>query len=437
MKLPAGVRSCLDRLEQAGYATYAVGGCVRDWCMGLEPHDFDLCTAALPEEMQAVFAGERLVLAGVKHGTVGVVTGEEVVEITTFRTEGDYNDARHPGWVRFVPELEQDLARRDFTINAMAWSPDHGFRDPFGGRQDLENRILRAVGDPERRFREDALRILRGARFAARFRLQVEENTRQAMVALAPALDKLARERVLEELCKLLLAATAADLLTFGPVLAAAVPELALQMGFQQHSPHHAYDVFTHTAHVVEAVPREPVLRWAALLHDVGKPGCFTLDENGRGHFKGHAPAGAAMAEEILRRLKAPTALREDVVLLIGQHMTPLEPDKKLLRRRLSKLGPERLGWLLQLQQADMGSKGTGKTEEMERFPQIQAILQEILEEKTCLTLKDLAVDGHDLMALGLTGRYIGVTLNRLLELVLEERVPNEREALLAAAMSF
>ncbi len=436
MNLPEQVRSCLDRLESAGYPTYAVGGCVRDWCLGLEPQDFDLCTAALPEEMEAVFAGEDLVLAGKKHGTVGVIRDGSVVEITTFRTEGDYADARHPGWVRFVPDLERDLARRDFTVNAMAWSPSRGFRDPFGGREDLENRILRAVGEPEQRFREDALRILRGARFSARFGLRVEERTLRAMVDLAPTLDQLARERVFTELCKLLVVAEVRDLLTFGPILAAAIPELAPQLGFDQRSPHHAYDLFTHTAHVVAAVPREPVLRWAALLHDVGKPGCFTLDENGRGHFKGHAPAGAAMAEEILRRLKAPTALREDVVLLITHHMTRLEPERKPLRRWLSKLGPERLDWLLALQEADMGSKGTGKASEMEQFPRLRKVLQEILEEKACLTVKDLAVNGHDLMALGLTGRAIGTTLNRLLDLVLEEALPNEKQALLFAALS-
>ena len=434
MNLPEYVRACVDRLEAAGFPTYAVGGCVRDALLGLTPHDYDLCTAALPEQTQAVFENERLVLAGLKHGTVGVITGGGVVEITTFRTEGDYSDARHPGWVRFVPNIEDDLARRDFTVNAMAWSPNRGLADPFGGREDLKNGVLRCVGDPEQRFREDALRILRGARFAARFRLRVEPATAKAMEALAPLLEKLARERVFEELCKLLLWATAEDLLEFAPVLAAAVPELAPEMGFDQHSPYHAYDIFTHTAHVTGNVPRDLTLRWAALLHDVGKVPCFTQDAGGRGHFKGHAGVGADMADAILRRLKAPTALREDVVTLIGQHMTKLEPDRKFLRRRLSRMGPELLDKLLLLQEADMGSKGTGKREEMEQFAQIRGVLDEIYAENACLGLKDLAVNGNDLMALGYSGKAIGACLNHLLDQVLEERLPNEKEALLQAA---
>jgi len=437
MILPDYVARCLDRLEQAGFAAYAVGGCVRDAVLGLTPHDYDLCTAALPEQTRAVFQDHSLVLAGLKHGTVGVITEGGVVEITTFRTEGGYTDSRHPGWVEFVPRIEEDLARRDFTVNAMAYSPKRGFADPFGGREDLNNHILRAVGDPETRFREDALRILRGARFAARFRLMPEEKTLAAMCRLTPLLEDLARERVFEELCKLITVADASDLLRFGPVVAGAIPELGVQMGFDQRSPHHAYDLYTHTCHVVEAVPEDLTLRWAALLHDVGKPGCFTLDETGRGHFYGHADAGATLADSILRRLKAPTALRERAVLLIGLHMTRLEPDKRILRRRLSRLGPELLEQLLALQTADMGSKGTGNAEEMEQFPQIRQILEEIYAENACLSLKDLAVNGHDLMALGFTGQAIGACLNRLLELVMEEALPNERTALLAAAVEF
>ena len=434
MILPEYVAQCLDRLEQAGFATYAVGGCVRDSLLGLTPHDYDLCTAALPEQIQGLFKDHGLVLAGMKHGTVGVITSGGVVEITTFRTEGGYTDSRHPGWVEFVPRIEDDLARRDFTVNAMAWSPLRGLADPFGGQEDLQNRVLRAVGDPEQRFREDALRILRGARFAARFRLIPECNTLKAMEALTPLLDALARERVFEELCKLIITATAEDLLRFGPVIAGAIPELGIQMGFDQRSPHHAYDLYTHTCHVVDAVPRELTLRWAALLHDVGKPACFTLDETGRGHFYGHAGAGEKLADQILRRLKAPTALREQAVALIGQHMTRLEPDKKFLRRWLSRLGQESLEQLLLLQKADMGSKGTGTSEEMDQFGVIRRLLDEIYGENACLTLKDLVVDGNDLIALGYQGRAIGTCLHRLLEQVLEEQLPNERDALLAAA---
>ena len=432
MILPEYVRACLDALENAGFAAYAVGGCVRDACLGLTPQDYDLCTAALPEQTEAVFAGRKLVLAGKKHGTVGVVTDFGVVEITTFRTEGAYRDNRHPDWVAFVPAIEQDLARRDYTANAMAFSPKRGFADPFGGREDLKKRLLRAVGDPARRFREDSLRILRGARFAAKYGLTVEKATWEAMVAQSPLMDNLARERVFEELCKLLPLLTVETMDLFAPILAAVIPELAPMIGFDQHSPHHAYDLYTHVAHVVAAVPKDLTLRWAALLHDIGKVPTFTRDATGRGHFYGHAPKGAEMAETVLRRLKAPATLRERVVLLIGKHMTRLEPDKKLLRRQLGRLGWETVEQLLWLQEADMGSKGTGNPGEMSLFPQIRGLLEEIRAENACLTLKDLAVNGYDLQALGLTGRAIGQCLNILLEKVLEEELPNEREALLA-----
>ena len=255
MVLPQYVTDCIRALEAAGFAAYCVGGCVRDHCLGLQPADFDLCTSALPEQTEAVFSGKQLVLAGKKHGTVGVITSGTVVEITTFRTEGTYRDNRHPDWVAFVPDVEADLARRDFTVNAMAWSPDRGFADPFGGREDLKNKVLRAVGNPEQRFREDSLRILRGVRFAVRYGLTVEDATMEAMAAQAPLMKNLARERVFEELCKLLPLVTAEDLLRFAPILGVVLPPLKAQFGFRQHSPHHAYDIFTHTAHVVQTVP--------------------------------------------------------------------------------------------------------------------------------------------------------------------------------------
>ena len=435
MRIPKDVRDCIDALENAGFAAYLVGGCVRDAYLGLTPQDFDLCTSALPEQTEAVFANRRLVLAGKKHGTIGVVTNSGVVEITTFRTEGGYTDNRHPQWVKFVPNIEDDLARRDFTVNAMAYSPTRGFADPFGGRADLDVHILRAVGEPALRFEEDSLRILRGVRFAVKYSLTPQPETLDAMFCLAPLMDNLARERVFEELCKLILLVSPDDLLRFAPVLTQVIPELEPTVGFDQCSHHHAYDVYTHTAHVTAAVPAALPLRLAALLHDVGKPAVFSLDEAGQGHFYGHAEESAAMADTVLRRLKAPTQLREQVVALIKLHMTKLEPDKRLLRRRLSRLGRETLEMLLVLQEADMGSKGTGKPAEMEQFSQIRAILEEIYAENACLTLKDLAVNGHDLMALGITGRAIGQTLNALLEQVIDEKIPNEKDALLHAVL--
>ena len=437
MLIPKDVRSCIDALEGSGFAAYLVGGCVRDSYLGLTPQDFDLCTAALPEQTEAVFADHKLVLAGKKHGTVGVVTDSGVVEITTFRTEGDYADNRHPQWVKFVPHIEDDLARRDFTVNAMAYSPTRGFADPFGGRADLDAHILRAVGDPEIRFQEDSLRILRGVRFAVKYGLQPEAQTLDAMFRLAPLMENLARERVFEELCKILLIVNADDLMRFHPVLTQVIPELKPTVGFEQHSSHHIYDIFQHTAHVVAAVPPVLSLRWAALLHDVGKPATFSVDEAGQGHFYGHAEESAAMADAVLRRLKAPTQLREDVVLLIRKHMALPEPDKRILCRRLSKLGSEKLTLLLALQEADTVGTGTRTPGDLEVFSEIRRILAEIEEENACLSLKDLAVNGHDLMALGYTGRKIGVCLNRLLEQVIDEKLPNEKSALLNAARKF
>ncbi len=431
MTLPESVSSCIALLENAGYAAWCVGGCVRDHCLGRQPVDYDLCTSALPEETERVFAAFPLVLAGKKHGTVGVVREDGVVEITTFRTEGSYNDNRHPDWVRFVPRVEDDLARRDFTVNAMAWSPARGFADPFGGREDLQNKVLRAVGDPVKRFREDSLRILRGVRFAVRYGLTVEESTMTAMLSEAPLMENLARERVFEELCKLLPLVTAEDLLRFAPILGAVLPPVGAEIGFQQHSPHHAYDVYTHTAHVVAAVPGDLTLRWAALLHDTGKVPTFTRDENGRGHFYGHASVGAELANALLRSLKAPTALREQVTLLIGQHMTPLTEDKKLLRRRMSRLGADTVWQLLALQRADFGSKGVLEPRLSGEFDKIEDMIREIEAENACLRISDLAVNGHDLMALGIQGRAIGETLSHLLDQVLEENLPNEPQALL------
>ena len=431
MYLPSHVLFCIEELEKAGYPTYAVGGCVRDACLGLTPHDYDLCTAATPDTVAAIFSHRTLVRAGEKHGTIGVVFDGEVIEITTFRTEGGYEDSRHPQWVAFVPNVEQDLARRDFTVNAMAYSPTRGFADPFGGQEDLKNRILRAVGDPTLRFTEDALRILRGVRFAARFGLTPEPDTLQAMKTLSGLMDNLARERVYDELSKLLLCARAGDLTTFAPILATAIPELAPTIDFDQRSTHHAYDVFTHTAYVVEGVPSVLPLRWAALLHDIGKPQTFSLDENGQGHFYGHAEISAEMADAILRRLKAPTELRENAAFLIEKHMTPLAPDKKLLRRRLSQSGQYRLQMLLQLQKADFFAKGvTGDTAD---FAAVEGILEEIFSENACLSIKDLAVNGRDLMALGYTGPAIGQALQYLLDQVLEDRLPNEKDALINA----
>ena len=427
MYIPNSVLELIHQLEEAGFETWVVGGCVRDHLMGNVPHDYDCCTAAEPEQMQALFADRQLVLAGLKHGTVGVVTEAGVVEITTFRTEGGYLDSRHPDWVKFVRDVKEDLARRDFTVNAMAYSPRRGLCDPFGGQADLKNGLLRAVGDPVLRFREDALRILRGLRFAARFGFEIEEATRTAMHTEIAGLDTLARERVLTELEGFLLAATARDILDGAELLLRVIPELAPQLGFDQKNPHHEHDIFTHTAMVVERAPKEPILRMAALLHDLGKVDTFFLDEKGVGHFYGHAGLGAKMAEDILRRLKCSNALREEVVWLIAHHMDRFPCEEKSARRCLSKHGLPRMERLTLLQMADFGGKvDDGDLDEWLR------LLQEVDTREGALTLKTLAVKGKDLIGLGIApGKQVGALLNRLLDLVLAGELPNDREALL------
>ena len=434
MVLPEQIEACVRALEDAGFAAYLVGGCVRDSLMGITPHDYDVCTAALPEQTSAVFRHIPQDFTGIKHGTVKLLTPGEEIEITTFRREGDYRDNRHPDWVAFVPDIREDLARRDFTVNAIAWSPTRDFADPFGGIEDLKAGVLRCVGEPETRFREDALRILRGMRFAARFGFSVEEETLAAMIALAPLTDSLARERVYEELSGFLLKAGVEDLLRFAPILSQVIPELAPTVGFRQHSPHHAYDVFTHTAYVTAAVPADLALRWAALLHDIGKVPCFTQDETGRGHFKGHAQAGARMADTVLQRLRAPAGVREEAVWLIEHHMSVLQPEETMLRRWLSRYGREKLERMFCLQEADMRGKGTSEHEHSSRYPRLRALLEQLDAREGRITLKSLAVKGGDLMELGLRGRQIGDCLNDLLEQVLSGTLPNEKAALLQAA---
>ncbi len=437
MVLPENVSFCLKKLEQYGFEGYVVGGCVRDTLLGLTPQDYDMCTDATPEEIAQVFKKQELVRAGEKHGTIGVVLEGQVYEITTFRTEGTYSDGRHPDWVEFVPNLQEDLSRRDFTVNAMAYSPKTGFIDLFHGEEDLKNRVLRTVGEPQKRFTEDALRILRGVRFAVRFDLTPEENTLQAMNRLSPLMDKLAAERVYAELSKLLPIINAQQLLQFEPIITQAIPTLKDTVGFDQCSPHHAYDVYTHTAYVVEALPTDLTLRFAGLLHDVGKPEVFTQDEEGRGHFYGHAEAGAQRADTALWLLRAPTALRQQAVTLIENHMLPIEADKKLLQRKIRKFGLETLQQLLALQKADFAGKGVDEESETD-FDAIAALLEEIAREDACLNVKDLSVNGNDLIALGFdAGPDIGACLEHLLDLVQDEKIANSREALLDRAKVF
>ena len=435
MRLPEDAARALEKLESAGWESYAVGGCVRDSLLGIEPHDWDLCTAAPPEAMKKVFAGERVIETGLKHGTLTLLAPSGPLEITTFRTESGYSDCRHPDRVSFVRDIHADLARRDFTVNAMAYSPVRGLRDDFGGREDLRNGVLRCVGDPGERFREDALRILRALRFASVLGFTIEPETAAAIHRCAELLRYLAAERVLSELTKLLCGQNAGAVLReFSDVLAVPIPELRPMFGFAQHNPHHDRDVWQHTVAVVEHIPPEPVLRWAALLHDVGKPPCFSLADDGVGHFYGHAAKSTELADAILTRLRMDTAGRTRITQLIRYHDLPIAPEPKPIRRLMHKLGVEPVRQLFALHIADTCGQSAICAGRVQTYQEAGRVLDALLAADACFSLRDLAVNGSDLLALGLRGRAVGAALQTCLDAVMDERVANERAALLAYA---
>ena len=328
-----------------------MGGCVRDFLLGRTPTDYDLTTSALPQETETVFAGEKLIETGLRHGTVTVVLDGVPLEITTYRVDGGYTDARHPDGVTFTRSLREDAARRDFTINAMAYAPGAGLQDFFGGQEDLSAGVIRAVGDPDRRFQEDALRILRAIRFASVLGFELDPGTDAAARRNAHLLTKISVERVFVELGKLLCGPGAGKiLLAYPDILGVVIPELTPMVGFEQHNVHHCYDVYTHTAVAVDHVPPELKLRLAMLFHDIGKPATFSMGEDGQGHFYGHPKVSAALAEQILVRLRAPKRLREAVVRLVRVHDWPLSTEPRLIRRRLQQLGEKGFFDLLRVQ---------------------------------------------------------------------------------------
>lgn len=430
MRLPEAVQLALRRLETAGFEAYVVGGAVRDALQGLEPHDYDLCTAAMPAQIKAVFEGEHLLETGLAHGTVTLLMQGKPLEITTFREETVYSDSRHPDSVSFVAELTRDLARRDFTVNAMAYSPRTGVVDPFGGAADLKQQRLRCVGEPERRFAEDALRILRALRFAAREGFSIEQKTQDALRAERGTLRQLSAERVFAELNGILTGRYVGRVLRAYPeVLSVVLPELADMVDCDQQNPHHLYNVYEHSVRAVEAVPDALSLRWAALYHDAGKPACKTVDKKGIGHFYGHPAVSAELIERRLRALKAPNSLTYEVGLLVRHHDTPLEADSKILRRRLARMGEMHVRKLLALKKGDCVGQGT-HPDYLRFYCAVEQQLNAVLAESSCLCIRDLALDGYDLQELGLRGAAIGEAQRWLLEQVLAEPQKNEPDTL-------
>ena len=434
MYLPPQVNQALEMLTAAGYEAYLVGGAVRDYVRdNRRGKDWDITTNAMPEEVEQVFSGFRLIETGLKHGTVTVVIDREPLEITTYRIDGSYSDHRRPDSVRFTRNLKEDLARRDFTMNALAYNPNTGVVDLVGGRADIAANLVRCVGEPDRRFQEDALRILRALRFAAVFDMTVDVETADAIHRNKRLLEKIAVERIQVELTKLLCGVGAARILReFADVIAVVVPEIIPMFGFAQRNPHHDRDVWEHTIAVTASIPAQPVLRWAALLHDIGKPHCFSLDDQGVGHFYGHGARSTDIAETVLRRLRFDNATRERVVLLIKHHDTPLPREEKGIKRLMNRLGVEASWQLLQMHRADTAGQHPDCAVRYAELDGVGQIMQQIVDAAACFAVKDLAINGSDLLALGFQGREIGQALQDALNAVIDGAVPNERQALIA-----
>lgn len=436
--IPQGALFILDRLASTGHTGYVVGGCVRDALLGRSPNDWDVCTGAKPHEMQAAFADCRVIETGLKHGTLTVLHDGEPYEVTTFRVDGEYTDHRHPDEVIFVENVIDDLARRDFTINAMAWNPSTGLVDAFGGQEDLKRRLIRCVGEPEKRFTEDALRILRALRFASVYNFLIEEKTAQAIHALKHTLHGVAAERIRVELCKLLCGRGAADILRqYSDVIFEILPWLQPMEGFEQHKPgNHAYDVWEHTLHALDAVEQDEILRLTMLLHDSGKPEKFYIDETG-GHTSGHPKASKEIARKVLEALRVDNTTFDTVLTLVENHDIHLSEEKRIILRRLNQFGEEGLDRLISIHRADGIGKGTLHPEVPNAWARdMRKAVAQVLSERPCFTLRDLAVNGRDLMSAGVAkGPLLGQTLQRLLEQVMDGGLPNEKEALLEAAL--
>ena len=432
LTIPAYVQETLQALEKAGHQAYCVGGCVRDSLLGRVPGDWDVTTSALPEETMAVF-GEKAVPTGLKHGTVTVCWPEGKVETTTFRRDGAYTDHRHPAQVTFTASLTEDLTRRDFTVNAMAADLRGTLYDPFGGRADLETGILRCVGQPERRFSEDALRILRCLRFASVLGFAIEPATGAALTDCRELLRDIAPERICEELTKLLCGSDAAAVLRqYAEAAGAALPEILPMVGFDQRNPHHCYDVWEHTLHALDAIRPEPLLRWAMLFHDMGKPECFALDRRGVGHFMGHGVVSRRIADGVMNRLRFGHAAKERIGELVEWHDHRVETEKGV-RRMLNHFGETDFRNLLAIQRADNMGQAEEFRYRQKDIDRVESMLNRELEKGNCFSLKQLAVNGNDLLALGLSGPEVGQTLQNLLNQVMDGTLPNRRDALLAA----
>ena len=437
IQIPQGAKALIKRLEEHGHEAYIVGGCVRDSLMGKCPSDWDICTSAHAEEMLDIFGDKRVIPTGIQHGTLTILVDDGAYEVTTFRIDGEYVDHRHPKSVAFTSELAEDLSRRDFTINAMAWHPERGLIDLFNGKEDLQNRLVRAVGDPLQRFNEDGLRMLRMVRFATALDFDYDSDTYEAVNQLNHLLRFISKERIQVELNKILLADHPArgleDLYSLGmyPYI---IPVMCHTVGFAQRGGHHFLDVFEHSLLSVGIIEPELILRLTMLLHDIGKP--FVWDKDATvpyDRFDDHAAESAKIANKVLRDLKYDNNTRKDVVELIAHHNDILLPDPVNVRQSLAKLGEVQTRRLVQVKIADLIAHDLGNKREeiVALFKQISDVIDEVVARGDCVSVKNLAVGGEDMKQLGLRGRAIGQMLNEALMLVLKQPEMNDRGLLL------
>ena len=433
IQLPDKVHKIINTLEAAGYEAYAVGGCVRDSILGRKPDDWDITTLAKPEEINRLFP--RTIDTGIRHGTVTVMLDKEGFEVTTYRIDGDYEDGRHPKEVTFTASLEEDLKRRDFTINAMAYNEHQGLVDLYGGLADMEASMIRCVGDAKERFTEDALRMMRAVRFSAQLGYRIEEATKTAITALAPDLQKISAERIQAELIKLVISAHP-DYLRIAyetGITAQILPEFDLCMETPQNNPHHCYTVGEHILHAMQAIEPDKVLRLGMLFHDIGKPQTMTVDEEGITHNKKHPAVGAEMTKKILRRLKFDNDTTEKVVKLVLYHDQDIGATQAGVRRAMNRIGEDIFPMLFAVHRADISAQSDYMREEkLRKFSYIEELYDTVRSQGDAVSLKDLAITGRDLIAQGMKpGREIGAVLQSLLEQVLEDPSLNTPEQLL------
>jgi len=437
MDMPKNVDTAINLLQSAGFEAYAVGGCVRDSLLGKTPNDWDITTSAKPEDMKSVFINFHCIDTGIKHGTVTVVIDGEPLEITTFRLDGEYEDNRHPKSVTFTSNLGADLGRRDFTVNAMAYSKMTGTVDLFGGQNDLKNKIIRCVGDPDRRFNEDALRILRALRFASALDFEIEEKTAQSLLKNRALLGNISEERIAKELLKLVCGKGAKRILTdFAPVLFEILPELQPMYKNSHDNPHHCYDIYEHTLIAVESIDPEPTLRFAMLLHDCGKPAVKKFDENGVAHFYGHQRISAEISAQILARLKVSNKFRDEILFLVSNHdRWELYENTEKMPRYLSKFGLDGVLKLLKVMRADVLAQSPEYRYRLDQIADAEEIAKNLAAQKPCLSLSELQINGRTLMDIGIPqGRKLGAVLAQLLDEVIDGVTKNTQEALTTRA---